>query len=112
MYGLSNSYKSFKRIKEEFQARNEISYREMREMILNTYEPFRIYGTKLDGTNIVRDVYSVDGPGGRAMNGVIYWRSPYNYMILYSQSDSGFRTFVLKNVTKIVKNGKSYIVVQ
>jgi hypothetical protein len=81
----------------------------MRAMTL-TGVPFRIYASKLDGSNIVRDMYSVDGPGGRAMGGTIYWRAPYNYMIYFSETDGDFRTIVLRNVTKIVQNGRSYLV--
>jgi len=93
----------------EFQKRTEISYQQMREMTL-TGTPFRIYATKLDGSNIVRDMYSVPGPGGKAMGGTIYWRAPYNYMIYYSQTDNNYRTIVLKNVTKIVQNGRTYLI--
>jgi hypothetical protein len=55
-------------------------------------------------------MYSVDGPGGKAMGGTIYWRAPYNYMIYFSETDGDFRTIVLRNVTKIVQNGRSYLV--
>ena len=100
--------KAFKKLI-EFQKRTEISYQQMREMTLSGV-PFRIYATKLDGTNIVRDMFSVPGPSGRAMSGVVYWRAPYNYMIYYSETDLGYRTIVLKNVTKIVQNGRTYFV--
>ena len=103
-----NANNVYKRIA-EFAERTEISYQQMRNMTL-TGVPFRIYATKLDGRNIVRDMYSVEGPGGRAMGGTIYWKSPYNYMIYYSETDSDFRTIVLKNVTKIVKNNRAYYV--
>lgn len=93
----------------EFAERTEISESQMRAMTLSGV-PFRIYATKLDGSNIVRDMYSVDGPGGRAMGGTIYWRSPYNYMIYFSETDGDFRTIVLRNVTKIVQNGRTYFV--
>jgi len=94
---------------QQFAERNEISYQEMREMTL-TGVPFRIYATKLDGSNIVRDMYSVPGPGRKAMGGVIYWKAPYNYMIYFSESDGGYRTIVLKNVKKIVQNSRTYYV--
>jgi hypothetical protein len=93
----------------EFAERTEISQAQMRAMTL-TGVPFRIYASKFDGSNIVRDMYSVDGPGGRAMGGTIYWRSPYNYMIYFSETDGDFRTIVLRNVTKIVQNGRTYLV--
>jgi hypothetical protein len=92
----------------EFAERTEISQSQMREMTL-TGVPFRIYASKLDGSNIVRDMRSVEGPGGKAMGGTIYWRSPYNYMI-YEQDNGEFRTIVLRNVTKIVQNGRTYLV--
>lgn len=103
-----NSNLVYKRI-QEFAQRNEISYQQMRNMTLSGV-PFRIYATKLDGSNIVRDMYSVAGPGGKAMGGVVYWRAPYNYMIYFSETDGGFRTIVLKNVTKITQNGRTYYV--
>jgi hypothetical protein len=55
-------------------------------------------------------MYSTDGPGGRAMGGTIYWQSPYNYMIYFSETDGDFRTIVLKNVTKIVQENRTYYV--
>ena len=103
---MKNSF--FKHL-HEFAERTEISESQMRAMTL-TGVPFRIYASKLDGSNIVRDMYSVDGPGGRAMGGTIYWRSPYNYMIYFSETDGDFRTIVLRNVTKIVQNGRTYLV--
>ena len=103
-----NSNKAYRKLL-EFAERTEISYEQMRAMTL-TGTPFRIYGTKLDGSNIVRDMFSVPGPGGRAMGGTIYWRAPYNYMIYYSQTDGGYRTIVLKNVTKIVQNGRTFYI--
>jgi hypothetical protein len=93
----------------EFAERTEISQSQMRAMTL-TGVPFRIYASKLDGSNIVRDMYSVDGPGRRAMGGTIYWQAPYNYMIYFSETDGEFRTIVLRNVTKIVQNGRTYLV--
>jgi hypothetical protein len=103
---MKNSF--FKNL-QQFAERIEISQSQMRAMTL-TGVPFRIYASKLDGSNIVRDMYSVDGPGGRAMGGTIYWRAPYNYMIYFSETDGDFRTIVLRNVTKIVQNGRSYLV--
>jgi hypothetical protein len=103
---MKNSF--FKHL-QEFAERTEITQSQMRAMTL-TGVPFRIYASKLDGSNIVRDMYSVDGPGGRAMGGTIYWRSPYNYMIYFSETDGDFRTIVLRNVTKIVQNGRTYLV--
>jgi len=103
-----DSNKAYRKIL-EFAERTEISYQQMRAMTL-TNVPFRIYATKLDGSNIVRDMFSVPGPSGKAMGGTIYWRAPYNYMIYYSETDLGYRTIVLKNVTKIVQNGRTFYV--
>jgi hypothetical protein len=103
---MKNSF--FKHL-HEFAERTEISQSKMREMTLSGI-PFRIYATKLDGSNIVRDMYSVPGPGGKAMSGTIYWRSPYNYMIYFSETDGDFRTIVLRNVTKIMQDGRTYFV--
>jgi hypothetical protein len=100
---------SFLKHLHEFAERTEISESQMRAMTL-TGVPFRIYASKLDGSNIVRDMISVPGPGGRAMSGTIYWRAPYNYMIYFSETDGDYRTIVLRNVTKIVQNGRTYLV--
>jgi hypothetical protein len=100
----------------QFKSKNTISYQKMRSIILEAGRggpPVTIYGEKLDGTNrVFGDVTTIDGPGGEAMGGTIYWKSPYYYMIVYSPDDAGFRTVVLKNVTKIRVNSQSYLVEQ
>jgi hypothetical protein len=89
-----------------FAERNEISFAEMRDMVLTWNEPFTIYASKLNGRNIVREMYSVNGPSGN----VKYDYDALGYMIFYDQSVNDYRTIVLENVTKIKKNGKNYIV--
>jgi hypothetical protein len=100
----------------QFKSRNVISYQKMRSIILEAGRggpAVTIYGEKLDGTNrVFGDVTTVDGPSGNAMGGTIYWKSPYYYMIVYSPDDAGYRTVVLKNVTKIRVDNQSYLVEQ
>ena len=58
--------------------------REAAQIIKNTkVKYFTVSFTKKDGTNFgPREVNCVDGPGGKAMGGLIYWRAPYYYMIV------------------------------
>jgi hypothetical protein len=90
--------------------REYISYEQMREMVLDTYQPFTIQWKKKDGSTARRDMFTTFGPGGRAMSGVQYWRAPYNYMIAYSNTDNGFRTIRLKDVDWIEKDNQKYYV--
>lgn len=96
----------------DFAARTEISYEEMRRILLdtkNTGEQITVYATKKDGSNFgPRQVNCVDGPGGKAMGGVIYWRAPYYYMIV--DTPAGFRTVLMKTISKIIRNGRVFYV--
>lgn len=85
---------------------NIISQKEAEEMILDWYEPFKVYTRKLDGTRMIRDAYTVAGPSGRAR----YDYSARGYMVYFDADKMGFRTLVFRNVYKIEKNGKTYIV--
>lgn len=88
--------------------RNYINQIELKNFLLSG-DIVELWGKKLDGTPLHREFYkNLDGPRGRAMWGVRYWDSPYNYMILYSKTDSDFRTIVLKNVEKVKIGGKIY----
>jgi hypothetical protein len=79
----------------------------MLDMVLTYNEPFVIYAEKLDGSNLVREMYSIPGPSGN----VKYDYEALGYMIFYDETVQGFRTVVLENVSKVVKNGQSYLVV-
>jgi hypothetical protein len=87
-------------------AASDISFDEMKEMVLDTYEPLKIYTTKLDGTRMTRDMYTVAGPSGN----VRYNYEAKGYMICYDMDKRGFRTIVFENVYKIEKDGKTYLV--
>ena len=87
-------------------AENEISRSEVKDMILDWYTPMKIYTRKLDGTRMVRDMFSVQGPSGN----VKYDYDARGYMIMYDSDKIGFRTIVLKNVYKIEKEGRTYLV--
>jgi hypothetical protein len=87
-------------------AENEISFSEMKEMVLDLYTPMKIYTTKLDGKRMVRDMFTVAGPSGN----VKYDYEAKGYMICYDSDKVGFRTIVFKNVYKIEKEGVTYIV--
>ena len=93
--------------------REYITARQMREMVLDLYEPFTIQSFKKDGTRITREVYSVAGPkttGNAPGARYRYWRAPYNYMILYDIDKTNFRTFRLDFVNWIEKDGQRYYI--
>lgn len=90
----------------EFAARNEISKSEAKKLIYSG-QPMRIYSTKLNGKNIVRDIHSVNGPSGNAL----YNYDDMGYLVVYDEDSYGFRTFVLEKVTKLNVNGKVYLVI-
>jgi CRISPR/Cas system-associated endonuclease/helicase Cas3 len=90
----------------KFQEQTEISQTQMREMILDWYEPMKIYTRKLDGTRMVREMFTVAGPSGN----VNYNYEAKGYMILYDQGKLGFRTIVLRNVYKVEKGGRTYLI--
>lgn len=87
-------------------AREYISFSEMKDMVLQWNEPFRIYSKKVNGRNITRDMYSVAGPSGN----VNYDYEAKGYMIFFDESVNDYRTIVLKNVEKIVKDNKTYYI--
>ena len=87
-------------------AENEISRSEVKDMVLDWYTPMKIYTRKLDGTRMVRDMFSVQGPSGN----VKYDYDAKGYMIMYDSDKIGFRTIVLKNIYKIEKEGRTYLV--
>ena len=86
--------------------RVDISLAELKDLVLTWYEPFRIYATKLNGRNMTRDMYSTPGPSGDA----VYDYEAMGYMVLYDEGRDDYRTIVWDNVTKIVKDGTTYIV--
>jgi len=90
----------------EFRSREFVSLQELKDMVLTWYEPFKIYTSKLSGANMVREMYSVQGPSGR----VKYNYEAKGYMILYDETKRGYRTIVWKNVEKIVKDNKTYYI--
>lgn len=98
--------KSFLKHLYKFQEQTEISQTQMREMILDWYSPMKIYTRKLDGTRMVREMFSVSGPSGN----VKYDYEADGYMIMFDQGKLGFRTIVLRNVYKIEKDGRTYLV--
>ena len=93
---------------EQFAKATEITRSEMREIMLTWYEPFKVYTRKLDGTRMVRQMYSVDGASGNV--NYDYADPPYNYMIFFDLERDDFRTVVMKNVYKVTKFGKTYLI--
>ncbi len=87
-------------------AKNEISFDEMKEMVLDKYSPMYIYTRKLNGTRYEGSMFTVEGPSGN----VNYNYAAKGYMIVYNSNAVGFRTIVLKNVYKIKKEGQTYLV--
>jgi hypothetical protein len=90
----------------KFQEQTEISRTQMEAMILDWYEPMKIFTTKLDGTRMIREMYTVAGPSGN----VKYDYDERGYMILFDADKLGFRTIVLENVYKIEKGGRTYLI--
>jgi|TARA_B110000259_G_C13833301_1_gene329603 hypothetical protein len=87
-------------------AENEISFSEMKEMVLDLYTPMKIYTRRLDGSRYIGDMFTVAGPSGN----VDYDYEAKGYMIVYNSDAVGFRTIVFKNVYKIEKEGVTYMV--
>ena len=89
----------------------------------NQYEIMKIWGQTEGRTpghprRTLRgeEVYSVFGPGGRAMGGRAYWNNGFSgtsngYIILFDVSRSGFRVFPIGRITKVVYNETTYNVV-
>jgi hypothetical protein len=89
-----------------FAEQTEISRSEMIQMTLDYYEPFKIYTFKLDGTRMVREMFSVAGPSGN----VKYDYAARGYMIFFDSDKTGFRTVVYDNVYKLEMGGRTYLV--
>jgi hypothetical protein len=90
---------------ENFAKATEITQDEMEKIVLMWNEPFKIYSTKLDGTRMVREMYSFEYTGN-----ALYDYEAKGYMVLYDLDRDGIRTVVFDNVYKISKFGKTYIV--
>ena len=90
----------------KFEEQTQISRAQMEEMILDWYEPMKIFTTKLDGTRMIREMYSVAGPSGN----VKYNYEAKGYMIVFDADKLGFRTIVLRNVYKIERGGRTYLI--
>lgn len=104
--------KSFLKHLHLFAKNNEITREEMKDIVLTWNEPFRIYSRKKDGRRIYRDVFSFAGPSTAPLSPKSrydYDQAPYNYMILYDLDRDGYRTFLMDEMYKIVKDGKTYI---
>jgi hypothetical protein len=90
----------------KFAEQTEISRSRMIQMTLDYYEPFKIFTTKLDGTRMVREMFSVAGPSGN----VKYDYEAMGYMIFFDSDKTGFRTVVYDNVYKLEMGGRTYLV--
>jgi hypothetical protein len=90
----------------KFEEQTQISRAQMEEMILDWYEPMKIFTTKLDGTRMIREMYTVAGPSGN----VKYNYAAKGYMIVFDADKLGFRTIVLRNVYKIERGGRTYLI--
>ena len=99
----------------QFQAET-ISLSKLKEILYDTYESFYIWGKtegKTEPRRTIRgeQMYSVQGPGGKAMGGARYWTNQYvpeGYVILYNVSEGGFRTYPINRITQIEKDGQRY----
>lgn len=97
----------------EMQA-EKISLAQLKDMLYDTYETFKIWGkTEKEGKTLKGvEMYSVQGPGGRAMSGAQYWiPGRYvkdGYIILYNIGKAGFRTYPIHKITQIEKDGQLF----
>lgn len=100
----------------EMQA-EKISLAQLKGMLYDTYEVFKIWGRTEGRTEPSRTMkgermYSVQGPGGKAMSGAEYWvPGKYvrdGYVILYNIEEAGFRTYPIHRITQIEKDGQLY----
>lgn len=90
--------------------RTTIDQTELKNFLLSG-SVVELWSYKLDGSKLHRDFRkTIDGPSGRSS--YRYWGDPWNYMVLWSETNSGWRTIVLKNVYKIrlKENNKTYLV--
>ena len=93
-----------------------ISLAQLKGMLYDTYEVFSIWGEtegKTEPRRTIRgeQMYSVQGPGGRAMSGARYWTDEYvpeGYVILYNVNKAGFRTYPINRITQIEKDGQRF----
>ena len=85
---------------------NEISRDTMEEWVMDLYEPIKIFTRKKDGTRMVREMYTVFGPSGN----VKYNYQAKGYMILYDIEKLGFRTIIFRNVYKVEREERTYLV--
>lgn len=77
----------------------------------NQYETMQIWGktsgkTKNSRTLSGEEVFSVFGPGRKAMNGAEYWKNGFGgttngYIILYDVNKTGFRVFSIDDIDKV-----------
>ena len=117
-FGINNSV--LRKI-QKFQT-EKVTLSGLKKMLYDAYEPFYIWGrtegkTKPSRSFTRAQMYSVDGPGGKAMSGADYWvPGKYvkdGYVILFDTeaSPAGFRTFPIGRIEKIEKDGVIYEVV-
>jgi len=108
----NNVYKRLVKLQEE-----AISVSQLKDILYDNYEIMYIWGrtegkTKPSRTFSREQVYSVAGPGGRAMNGAEYWVPgryvPEGYVILFDVDRSGFRTFPINRITRIEKDNQIF----
>jgi hypothetical protein len=103
---MSKMKNTFLKHLHKFAEQTEISRSEMIELTLDYYEPFKIFSRKLDGTRMIREMYSFAGPSGN----VRYNYAAKGYMIFYDADKAGFRTIVYRNVYKLEMGGRTYLV--
>lgn len=95
IFGITSATKKL----QKFAKRTEISFREMKDMVMSG-DVMTIYATKKDGSNMVREMYLIAGtPSGRGMGGFPYWRR--GYMVMWDFGKSNYRTIIFRNIEKI-----------
>jgi hypothetical protein len=86
-----------------------MSRRALRTKTLNWNRPFKIWGRTIEGDSYEgRELFSFNGPSRSP--GVRYNYNALGYMIFYDNTKGGYRTIVLSNVTKVIRDGVTFYV--
>ena len=93
----------------KFAEKRVMSRRALRTKTLNWNRPFKIWGRTIEGDSYEgRELFSFNGPSRSP--GVRYNYNALGYMIFYDNTKGGYRTIVLSNVTKVIRDGVTFYV--
>jgi len=100
----------YKRLLSEFAKPNFITRRTLRSRTLQYNQPFKIWGTTIEGdTYSGREMFSFAGPSRSP--GVPYNYNAFGYMIFYDMNKGAYRTFVYDLITAFEQDGVKYDII-